>query len=59
MSIRATLTVLRAAGMAGVPMLLWGPPGEGKSSLIETLGRIDRVQVGGCAFGHDGLISFG
>ena len=45
MSIRATLTVLRAAGMAGVPVLLWGPPGEGKSSLIETLGRIDRAHT--------------
>lgn len=31
------LTVMRAAGRAGVATLLWGPPGVGKSSLIEGL----------------------
>ncbi|MCC5950410.1 MAG: sigma 54-interacting transcriptional regulator [Nitriliruptoraceae bacterium] len=35
------LTLLRAAGGADVPVLLWGSPGTGKSALIRTLGRLD------------------
>ena len=35
------MTVLRAAGRADVPVLLWGTPGTGKSALIATLGRLD------------------
>jgi MoxR-like ATPase len=41
----ALLTVLRAAGRADVPVLLWGSPGTGKSALIETLGRLDGVHT--------------
>lgn len=36
-----SLGVIRAAGRAGVPILLWGTPGTGKSALVGTLGRID------------------
>ncbi len=39
------LTVLRAAGRADVPVLLWGSPGTGKSGLIATLGRLDQVHT--------------
>ena len=39
------LTVLRAAGRADVPVLLWGTPGTGKSALIATLGRLDGVHT--------------
>ena len=39
------LTVLRAAGRADVPVLLWGSPGTGKSALINTLGRLDGVHT--------------
>ncbi len=39
------LTVLRAAGRADVPVLLWGSPGTGKSALIGTLGRLDGVHT--------------
>lgn len=39
------LTVLRAAGRADVPVLLWGTPGTGKSGLIATLGRLDGVNT--------------
>ncbi len=39
------LTVLRAAGRADVPVLLWGTPGTGKSGLIATLGRLDGVHT--------------
>ncbi|MGH9068527.1 MAG: AAA family ATPase, partial [Acidimicrobiales bacterium] len=36
-STAATITVLQAAGAAGVPVLLWGEPGVGKSALVESL----------------------
>ena len=39
------LTVIRAAGRADVPVLLWGSPGTGKSGLITTLGRLDGVHT--------------
>lgn len=32
------LTVMRAAGRAGVAVLLWGKPGIGKSSLLQASG---------------------
>lgn len=35
------LTVMRAAGRAGVAVLLWGEPGIGKSSLMEALAAED------------------
>lgn len=34
---------MRAAGQAQVPVLLWGPPGVGKSALIEALAEQARV----------------
>jgi hypothetical protein len=39
------LTVLRAAGAADVPVLLWGSPGTGKSALVASLGRLDDLHV--------------
>jgi len=39
------LTVIRAAGAADVPVLLWGSPGTGKSGLIATLGRLDGLHT--------------
>jgi hypothetical protein len=39
------LTVIRAAGRADVPVLLWGSPGTGKSALIATLGRLDGLHT--------------
>ncbi|WP_298462014.1 AAA family ATPase [uncultured Cellulomonas sp.] len=39
------LTVLRAAGRAGVSTLLWGPPGAGKSSLFESLARSEGLPM--------------
>ena len=39
------LTVIRAAGRADVPVLLWGSPGTGKSGLIATLGRLDGLHT--------------
>ncbi len=39
------LTVLRAAGRADVPVLLWGSPGTGKSGLVASLGRLDRLHT--------------
>ena len=37
------VTVLRAAGRAGVAVCLWGDPGIGKSSLIEAAAAADGV----------------
>ncbi len=45
MATTTLLTVLRAAGRADVPVLLWGPPGTGKSALVTTLGRIDDLHT--------------
>ncbi len=39
------LGIVRAAGRAGVPVLLWGTPGTGKSALVEAIGRIDEMHV--------------
>lgn len=39
------LTVLRAAGRAGVPTLLWGAPGIGKSSLLHALARAEGLPM--------------
>lgn len=39
------LTVIRAAGCVGVPVLLWGTPGTGKTELIETIGRLDGLRT--------------
>ena len=39
------LTVIRAAGQADVPVLLWGSPGTGKSGLIASLGRLDDLHT--------------
>ena len=39
------LTVMRAAGRAGVACLLWGKPGIGKSSLIQALADADGLPV--------------
>ena len=44
-STEALLTVIRAAGRADVPVLLWGSPGTGKSGLIATLGRLDGLHT--------------
>ena len=38
-----TVGAIRAAGAAGVPVLLWGPPGAGKSSLICALAAAENV----------------
>src|ERR671926_182048 len=43
MTSRALVTVLRAAGRAGVPVCLWGDPGIGKSSLIQAAAAADGV----------------
>jgi ABC-type transport system involved in cytochrome c biogenesis ATPase subunit len=39
----ALVTVLRAAGRAGVAVCLWGDPGIGKSSLIQAAAAADGV----------------
>src|SRR5258706_11865548 len=39
----ALVTVLRAAGRAGVAVCLWGDPGTGKSSLIQAAAAADDV----------------
>src|SRR5215471_8362153 len=39
----ALVTVLRAAGRAGVAVCLWGDPGIGKSSLIHAAAAADDV----------------
>ena len=39
----SVVTVLRAAGRSGVATLLWGAPGEGKSSVIRALAAADGV----------------
>src|SRR3982074_797942 len=39
----ALVTVLRAAGRAGVPACLWGAPGIGKSALIQAAAAADDV----------------
>ncbi len=39
------LAVIRAAGRARVPVLLWSTPGTGKSELVETLGRLDGLHT--------------
>lgn len=39
------LTVMRAAGRAGVAVLLWGDPGIGKTSLIEALATADGLPM--------------
>src|SRR6266540_4608017 len=39
----ALITVLRAAGRAGVAVCLWGDPGIGKSSLIQAAAAADDV----------------
>lgn len=39
------LTVMRAAGRAGVAVLLWGKPGIGKSSLLQALARAEGLPM--------------
>lgn len=39
------LAVIRAAGLADVPVLLWGSPGTGKSALVASLGRLDGLRT--------------
>src|SRR5437899_10577483 len=39
----ALVTVLRAAGRAGVAVCLWGDPGIGKSALIQAAAAADDV----------------
>ena len=39
----ALVTVLRAAGRAGVAVCLWGDPGIGKSALIAAVASADDV----------------
>src|ERR687885_822145 len=43
MTSRALVTVLQAAGRAGVPVCLWGDPGIGKSALIQAAAAADGV----------------
>jgi AAA domain (dynein-related subfamily) len=43
MNTTALVTVLRAAGRAGVSVCLWGDPGTGKSSLIQAAALADGV----------------
>ena len=39
------LTVMRAAGRAGVAVLLWGKPGIGKSSLLQALADAEGIPM--------------
>ena len=45
MTSRALVTVLQAAGRAGVPVCLWGDPGIGKSALIQAAAAADGVRA--------------
>lgn len=39
------LTVMRATGRAGVPVLLWGEPGVGKTALVEALADAEGLHI--------------
>lgn len=43
MKTQTLLTILSAAGSANTPVLLWGPPGTGKSSIIKALAAAEGV----------------
>lgn len=42
---RGVLSVLMASRKAGIPVLLWGSPGTGKTALIHALGELEKMQV--------------
>ena len=42
---RGVLAVLTAARKAGIPVLLWGSPGTGKTSIIYALGELMKLKV--------------
>src|SRR4051794_15568231 len=42
---RSQLAALSVAYFANVPVIIWGPPGQGKSKLLESLGELLDVPV--------------